>query len=138
MERLVGVSLNKFSVIPHSLRISGSANVPVDEIFVNLARLYHHYYLDTYGCTPPNPDPAQFEYLRFLSKTQDFKIIGEGLGVSTASRRHRSTELGQAFCRWFLHDHMNITYFAHMSQILDKQLHPGFGNLQVNRKNIIN
>lgn len=53
--------------------------------------------------------------------------------MSTAIKRSRSTELGQAFCRWFLHDHFNITYFAHMGQILTRQLHRAFEGCRIER-----
>ena len=90
-------------------------------LLVPLASLYHHYYLDSHGKDRPNPDPAQFEHLQFLLPTNDFRIQGDGIGVSTSVRRHRSNELGHAFCRWFLHDHLNITYFAHMEHVLSRK-----------------
>jgi len=79
MERTLALSLNKFASIPTTL--SRSANVAADEININLANLYHHYYLDTYGTVPPDPDPAHFEYARFLCPDKEFRLAGEGLGV---------------------------------------------------------
>ncbi len=133
MERDINVELNKFEIIPNSLRIFDDMNVFNKITKVNLARLYHHYYLDTYGKVPPNPDPSQFEYLQFLTNTSDFRFLGDGLGSSTSARRNRSSELGQAFCRWFLYEHLNITYFAHMEHVLDKNMHPSFRSFNISR-----
>src|SRR5579859_6602536 len=108
MERTVRLSMNNFAGIPSSLQ--AVPGVPTTQLSINLANLYHHYYEDCYGTQPPNPDPAQFEYLQFLAPTSDFRIRGDAIGVGTAVRRHRSNELGQAFCRMFLHDHCGITY----------------------------
>ncbi|HKS74961.1 MAG TPA: hypothetical protein VJQ82_17270 [Terriglobales bacterium] len=132
MERTLKLALNKFDQVPKSL-IDGKSGCPLEEITVNLTSLYHHYYLDSYGRIPPDPDPAQFEYLRFLLPTSDFRLKGDGIGVCTAVRRHSSTALGQAFCRWFLHEHVGITYFAHMQHVLDKPPAPGFDGLKVQR-----
>src|SRR5690348_6853685 len=114
MERVLKLALNNFDTTPPSLQDADGTGKPVTEVTVNLASLYHHYYLDFYGHAPPDPDPTRFEYLRFLSPTADFRLSGEGIGDCTVIRRHSSTALGQAFCRWFLHDHLGMTYFAHM------------------------
>jgi hypothetical protein len=133
MKRSVNIALNKFNPIPNSLKKSGLANRAIKSVDISLASLYHHYYLDNYGRTPPDPDPAQFEYLRFLANTQDFRLRSNGIGVSTAARRNRSNELGQAFCRLFLHDFLTITYFAHIEHVLNKEAHPMFGGIKVER-----
>lgn len=133
MDRSIGVSLKDFATIPHSLRAQATENVCSDTCRCDLARLFHHYYLDTYGRRPPNPNPAQFEYVQFLSDCDDFRLAGDGIGASTAARRNISTALGQAFCRWFLHDHLNITYFAHMDKVLNKSLPQGFGGVRIER-----
>jgi hypothetical protein len=125
--------MSKYPVVPHTLRADPTNNQAADTLPVNLASLYHHYYLDSHGTALPNPDPAQFEHVRFLMPTQDFRLQGSGIGVASGFKRHRSTELGQAFCRLFLHDHFNITYFAHMEHILDRQLHRAFGGCRIDR-----
>jgi hypothetical protein len=132
MDKTIDIALNKFSPIPTSL-CEASSKTPKSQIPINLAGLYHHYYLDCYGQVPPNPDPAQFEYLRFLTNTRDFRLAGDGIGASTAARRHRSNELGQAFCRYFLHDHLGVTYFAHIEHILNKGFQSKFCNLRIDR-----
>ena len=118
MERTVALSLNNFVSLPPTL--CGASNIAIDEIKIDLANLYHHYYLDSYGITPPDPDPAHFEYARFICPDEHFRIAGGGLGISTAARRGRSTDLGQAFCRLFLHDHLDIVHFAHLHDVLDR------------------
>ncbi|AFE05816.1 hypothetical protein COCOR_04414 [Corallococcus coralloides DSM 2259] len=133
MDRTLKLALSKYPVVPHTLRTDPTSNRAVDTLPVNLATLYHHYYLDSYGTAPPNPDPAQFEHVRFLMPTRDFRLQGSGIGAAPGIKRHRSTELGQAFCRLFLHDHFNITYFAHMEHILDRQLHRAFDGCRIER-----
>jgi len=133
MDKIVDLALNNFPVTPNSLRHLPASNQPVDKIKIILSNLYHHYYLDSYGKAPPNPDPAQFEYLRFLSGTDDFRFLGNGLGASTAAKRHRSNELGQAFFRYFLHEYLGIIYFAHMQHVLDKVTHSAFDGLIIQR-----
>jgi hypothetical protein len=133
MEKIVAFALNRFPVVPHSLRQVPQVNAARGELAVPLASLYHHYYLDSHGKVPPDPDPAQFEHLQFLLPTTDFRVQGDGIGASTSIRRHRSNELGHAFCRWFLHDHLNITYFAHIEHVLRRSLHRAFAGHRVER-----
>lgn len=133
MQRTIGVALNNFSTTPHSLRSAPDDNTARDEMTVNLAQLFHQYYVDSYGVVPPDPDPAHFEYLHFLSASPDFRFQGDGIGDPTHKRRNCSQELGNAFCRWFLHEHLNITYFAHIGDVLRKGLGKAFGGLRVER-----
>ncbi|SED04610.1 hypothetical protein [Bradyrhizobium erythrophlei] len=133
MERRIRLQLHNFPKTPNSLRRDPAIDNPVDEISVNLADLYFHYYRDQHGKNPPRPDPALFEHLQYLTPTSEFRILGDGLGVSTLSRRTLSSQLGQAFCRQFLHDHLNITYFAHIDQVIDRALRPGFGDMLIRR-----
>ncbi|WP_157652509.1 hypothetical protein [Burkholderia ubonensis] len=133
MHKQLSLALNKYPVIPNSLRKNPIINSPVSSISVDLANLYHHYYIDSFGRRPPNPDPIQFEHAQFLLPVSDFRFQGAGLGIASAIKKHRSTELGQAFCRWFLHDHFGITYFAHMQHVLDRQLHRAFQGCSIQR-----
>lgn len=133
MHKTLKLALNQFPVTPESLRHDPAVDVPKDVISIDLARLFHHYYLDTRGCVPPDPDPAQFEHVGLLLSTSELRVKGDGFGVGTAFRRHRSNELGQAFCRWFLYEHMNITYFAHIEDVVNKQTDARFGGLRVER-----
>src|SRR5438477_2585806 len=117
MEKIISLSLNKFPVVPNSLRSLPAINLAQAEIRVNLASLYHHYYFDSYGVSPPDPDPTHFEHARLLLPDGRLRVRGEGLGASVSARRNKSNELGHAFCRWVLHDHLNITYFAHLDKV---------------------
>lgn len=133
MEKSLNLHLNRYPIIPNSLRVSKPVNSPSATVNVGLAGLFHHYYLDSYGKTPPNPDPSLFEHVQFLLPSPDFRFQGSGLGISPAIKRHRSNELGQAFCRWFLHEHLNITYFAHLEALLRRQLHRAFEGFSLKR-----
>src|SRR6185437_10937951 len=43
-------------------------------------------------------------------------------------------ELGQAFCRWLLYDHLNITFFAHIGEIMDRDLSGQLRQCRLERK----
>jgi hypothetical protein len=133
LSRFIGLALNKFPTTPNTLREKPSVDGARGDIVVNLASIYHHYYLDKHGRVPPDPDPAHFEHLQYLTPDPEFRVLGEGLGPSTASRRNQSSELGHAFCRWFLHDHLNITYFGHIEHFLRRAMHPAFRQLTIER-----
>lgn len=133
MIKTLQLALNLYSTIPISLRKNPAINVEIDEIEVNLANLYHHYFLDSFNIAPPNPDPAQFEHVQFLLPTTEFRFQGGGLGVAPTIRRHRSNELGQAFCRWFLYEHLGVTYFANVERLLGRQLQRPFSGCSLER-----
>src|ERR1700680_2452043 len=119
MQRTIEVALNAFEAVPPGLQMPELGGV-VDTVTVDLANLYHHYYMDSYDCQPPDPDPAHFEYLRFLATSRDFRLLGDGIGSSVSKRRHASNELGQAFCRWFLHEFLDIVYFARIEDLMGR------------------
>lgn len=118
MNRKLQLALNKYQPIPPTLQ-GANAQSAKPIIDLDLAALYHHYYLDTYDTQPPSPDPAQFEHMRFLTPHDDLRFQGAGVGASTNARRGKSSEMGQAFCRWFLHEHVGIKYFAHLDGLID-------------------
>lgn len=133
MDKTLRLALNKYSPVPLKLRGSPKVDSVRSELTVALASLYHHYYLDSFGKAPPNPDPAQFEHASFLLPCSEFRFQGSGLGVSPAIKSHRSNELGQAFCRWFLYENLEVTYFAHLPQLLNRQLQRPFQGLSIQR-----
>lgn len=118
MKKTLQLALNKYDPIPPTLQEEDEQAKKVIEL--DLAALYHHYYLDSYADLAPSPDPAQFEHMRFLMPADEFRFQGEGLGASTNARRSKSSELGQAFCRWFLHEHIGLRYFAHLDSLIDR------------------
>lgn len=132
MEKIVALALNRFPVVPHSLREAPQANAARGELAVPLASLYHHYYLNSHGKVPPNPDPAQFEHLQFLLPSNDFRVQGDGIGPPPASgvTVPMSWVMHSAvgFCTIIL----NITYFAHM-EVLRRSLHRAFAGRHVER-----
>ncbi|MGO4309128.1 hypothetical protein AB4Z35_04500 [Pseudomonas sp. KB_15] len=131
MKRSLHLALSQYKPIPSSLQGAGIGKTK-EVIDVDLAGLYHHYYLDTLGTEPPSPDPAQFEHLRFLMPSEDLRFQGEGVGASTNAKRSKSSEMGQAFCRWFLHEHLGIKYFAHMDSLIGANK-PDFHGFAVQR-----
>lgn len=134
VQRFIRLALNDFPTTPNSLRKVPAIDEPRTEIAIDLANLFHHYYIDKHGKLPPRPDPAQFEHLQYLTPDRDFRVRGGALGPTSASRRTHSNELGHAFCRLFLHDHLNITYFAHIEHVLRRAVLPGFGNVSIERQ----
>ncbi|WP_425221223.1 hypothetical protein [Pseudomonas sp.] len=118
MKKKLQLALNKYQPLPPTLQ-GANAQSAKTVIDLDLAALYHHYYLDTYDTQPPSPDSAQFEHMRFLMPYDDLRFQGAGVGASTNARRGKSSEMGQAFCRWFLHEHVGIKYFAHLDGLID-------------------
>lgn len=80
MQKSVRLRLNKFPAVPASLQDPAKPGNPVQEIMVDLADLYHHYYLQSYDRAPPDPDPAQFEHVRYLEPCSAFRFQPNGLG----------------------------------------------------------
>src|SRR5215469_9875628 len=101
MERILQLFLNRFDPIPDTLRTVATSNTGRATIDINLASLYHQYYLDSFGLVPPDPDPTNFEHLRFFAPCSELRLRGDGIGIHPEIRRHKSNELGQAFCRVF-------------------------------------
>ena len=133
MYRTIRLALSDFPTTPTSLRKIPAVDEAKEEIDIDLANLFHHYYNDKHGKVPPDPDPVQFEHLQYLTTDKEFRVQGSGLGPTSASRRAHSNELGHAFCRLFLHDHLNITYFAHIEHVLRWGALNKFGNVKVER-----
>ena len=138
MYRTIQLKLNNFNPIPCLLLTAPSGTAPIDRLPVDLANLYHHYYLDNHHYKYPTPDPSNFECLQFLTNDRDFRFIDEGFGHTKQARGNRSSELGQTFCRYFLHDWLDIIYFAHIEDFLScrrstSYSHHAFDNLTVER-----
>lgn len=133
MYRRIAFQLNRVSPTPSSLRRLPSIDAPASEVAVDLARLFLHYYFDSYPAGPPKPDPTRFEYLELVSSADDFRFHAHVANASSVKRRAISTELGQAFCRLMLEAHFGIRYFAHMSSVLGRRTHAAFDGLQISR-----
>jgi len=133
MNKNIEFSLNKFSAVPNLLREVPSVNLASSNFEIDLSRLFHHYYTDSYGIAPPDPNHGNFEYLNFLAPCTDFRFLGNGPGSSSGKKRNISYDLGQAFCRYFLYEFCNVTYFAHIDKVLNAKTHPAFNGLKIER-----
>jgi hypothetical protein len=118
------------------LRQNPGVNAARLEIDINVAELFHHYYLDTRGHRPPDPDPTLFEHLSFFLPQKHLRLRGAGFGTYREFRRNRSNELGHAFCRWFLSKHLNIHYFAHFEEALTGPLINAFAEYHFRRTSV--
>ncbi|SFO39836.1 hypothetical protein SAMN03159304_03119 [Pseudomonas sp. NFACC24-1] len=117
MKKTLHLALSQYEPIPLSLQ-GANAEEAKQVIELDVASLYHHYYQDSYETAPPDPNPALFEHTSFLMPGVEFRFQANGLGASTNAKRNRSSELGQAFCRWFLYEHLGLKYFAHMDSMV--------------------
>lgn len=134
MKKTIKLKLNQFNCVPNSLLLQPYfASIPVSEIEIRFESLCHHMFLDTYGEPAPNPNPLYSLYSPRIMPGKELRLRGDGLGSHKEARIGEYNKFGKAFCRWFLHEHCQITYFAHMDEVLDKGLLPGVGNFQVRR-----
>lgn len=119
MQKSVRLALNNFPAVPHSLLDPSMPGQAVSEITVDLADLYHHYYLQSFDRAPPNPDPSHFEHVRYLEPCTPFRFQPNGLGANKTKKQNNSNELGEAFCRWFLDTHLDISQVARIDDVRD-------------------
>lgn len=134
MNKSINFRLNKFPSVPHVLRKIPLIDEAKTEFTIDLARLYHHYNMDKWGNAPIDPDPGNFEYLRYLYSSNDFRLLESAVSTSSSTKREVSFRLGQAFCRYFLYEFCGITYFAHMDKVLERPLHPAFDGMRISRR----
>ncbi|TCS60068.1 hypothetical protein EDD52_11679 [Primorskyibacter sedentarius] len=119
MQKSVKLALNKFPAVPASLEDPAKPGSAVPEVTVELADLYHHYYLQSFDIAPPDPDPAHFEHVRLLEPITPFRFQHNGLGANKTKKQNNSNELGEAFCRWFLDRHLDISHVARIEDVRD-------------------
>jgi hypothetical protein len=128
--KTVKLALSEFPAVPTSLSDPATGQA-LGKIPVNLADLYTHYYLDSWGEAPPNPDPAHFEQVRYLLPCAEFRFAQKGMGAARTFKGNKSNELGQAFCRWFLSEHLNIDYIAHIDDVRSHGALEAYGGVSV-------
>ena len=133
MIRTVQTQFKDVSPTPSSLRSDPRIDQPVTETSINLGQLFQHYYFDSYGRSAPSINPSRFEYLELVSAQPNFSFHGHIRKASQVKRRGLITELGQAFCRWMLHEHFGIYYFAHLEDVIGKSTHAAFDGLCISR-----
>jgi hypothetical protein len=134
MQRTVQIRLKDVTPVPSSLRFNPAIDHPVQEIPIDLAKLFLQYYFDSFPAAPPKPDPTRFEYLELVSGSDDFRFHSFVREATKEKKRTISFELGQAFCRLLLHDHFKICYFAHLQNVVNKSTHAAFGGMKIVRK----
>jgi hypothetical protein len=131
MQKTVKLAINAFPQVPASIQHPSNPEQAVDEINVELADLYHHYCLNSWNCSPPNPDPAHFEQVRYLMPGGDFRFQRGGMGANPTFKGNKSNELGEAFCRWFLDKALEIPHVASIGAVRDHGALAGHGGFSV-------
>ncbi|MGG6238732.1 hypothetical protein ACQ4N7_08835 [Nodosilinea sp. AN01ver1] len=111
------------------LRIACNASPPEEEpkinIFkasINLDCLFGHLFRDLYDQDLPETNYLGNHYLLFLTKDGHFRFNGSGVGAHKEAKISESKTFGKAFCRWYLQEYCNVTYFHHIDHILDRTI----------------
>lgn len=117
MQKSVRLALNKFPSVPKSLEDPAKKDTALSEIMVDLGDLYTHYYIQSFDRAPPSPNPAYFEHVRHLEPCVPFRFQPKGLGANKSKKGNMSNELGEAFCRWFLMEHLDIVRVARIEDV---------------------
>lgn len=133
MSKTLQLNLSDFQNVPHTLSQPGNPGMHTSEIEVKFASICHQMYLDIRGASVPRPNPLFSDYSRFLMPDRALRFRSNGLGSHKEIRVGELNRFGKAFCRWFLHDHCEITYFAHMDDMLNKGRKPELGQSRVER-----
>ena len=93
LRKSIRFELNKFPVVPDSLRDDPKLDKAKSSVEIDVGRLFHHYYIDKFGKRPPSPDLAQFEPSQFFVEEEEFRFIGEGYGNNPAAKQAGSNQL---------------------------------------------
>ena len=133
MNKTVALKLRNFRPIPPGLQSQTNARRPANQLRVSLPDLFHHLYLDSYGRTPPTPNPFNYLYPPMLARGTALRFLRDGLGSHKEARIGEHNKFGKAFCRWFLSCHCDIHHFAHMDQVLNDGFAHRLGPIQVTR-----
>lgn len=131
MLKSVKLAINAFPQVPISIQHPSDPKQAVDHMNVDLADLYHHYYLNSWDCAPPDPDPVHFEQVRYLLPCADFRFRRGGMGANKTFKGNKSNELGEAFCRWFLDKALGIGHVASIDAVRDHGALADHGGISV-------
>lgn len=131
MQKSIKLAINAFPQVPASIQHPSNPKQAVDQVKVELADLYHHYYLNSWNCAPPDPDPAHFEQVRYLMSCGDFRFQRGGMGANPTFKGNKSNELGEAFCRWFLDKTLDIPHVASIGAVRDHGALAAHGDVSV-------
>lgn len=118
MTRTIEFELNEFPSTPATL-VDPTTNAPLDTLSVDVKKLFHHYFLAKYG--DDAEDTGVYEYERGLTAGPDWRFRGAGIGADKEAKRNVSNELGKGFARWFLYEHLGITYFCPIEGLLGRK-----------------
>ena len=133
MKRTVELHMKAFPAIPASLEDDTNPEGHALDIEVPILDLFLHYWKDKYGVDPgPEPTLSQFEYVNFITDSDDLRFK-RGFGAQKEAKRNMSNELGRAFARWFLTEHLDMEYFADLDAVLTSQPVPQLGSHHVER-----
>jgi hypothetical protein len=132
MNRTVNLALNNFPYYPGSL-CHPTNGWPLDELVVDFHQICHHMFIDSYGEPVQTPNGLYALYAPMLNQDLHFRFRESGVGNHKEVRVGEYNKFGKAFCRWFLHEHCNITYFAHVDDILNRKLTDNYSGFRVER-----
>jgi len=117
LTRTIEIELNKFPQTPLAL-LDSTTKAAVGQVTLVVKKLFHHYFLAKY------PDSAEdtgiYEYEGQITSGPDWRFKGGGIGADKESKRNVSNELGKAFARWFLYQHLGFTYFTPLDDLLNR------------------
>jgi hypothetical protein len=117
LTRTIEIELNKFPQTPPTL-LDPTTKAAVGGVTLVVKKLFHHYFLAKYGDSAE--DGGTYEYERQITSGPDWRFKGGGIGADKESKRNASNELGKAFARWFLYQHLGFTYFTPLDDLLDR------------------
>lgn len=134
MKRTLALNLNAFPAgFPPSLQTPGAPLTHQDTITVDLRSLCSHMYRDTFGFSSPRQNPLYALYKGMVTSNQELEFVAGALGSHKEARVSENMKMGKAFCRWFCDNHLGISHFAHMDDILGHTAPQQFQGVQVKR-----
>ncbi len=101
--RTIELALNNVPSTPVTL-IDPSTHATASAVSFPIRTLFHHYFIAKYG--DHAEPPSAYEYESLITSGPDWRFRGSGIGADKEAKRNVSNELGKAFGRWLLHDHL--------------------------------
>lgn len=133
MKRSLLLGLNNFRAGQVPTSLLDANKVQKNRIDIRFRRVCHQMFLDTYGFSGGRQNPLYMLYKGFLTPAPELEFVAGSLGSHKEARIAESMKVGKAFCRSFLDEHLKVTYFAHMDQVIGKTASPRFGGVRVER-----
>ncbi|MEK3923471.1 hypothetical protein [Paenibacillus sp. FSL K6-2393] len=135
MKKKIKLNTNNFPAHPSLLKDPNKPDF-LDNIDIDINKLAHHMFIDTYDKSPAySINPFFLQYQQMLTDDDYFKFLPNGYGSHKESRIFLSNLLGKAMCRLFLSEYADITYFAHMDHMFDKTMtyNSSLGKIRIER-----